>query len=100
MSPSHIRVGSSFHERASTTRRPNGATTTEWTFRRNSPQDACCSIHADLEVGRADNGCEHGIPYTHLMPSSAERTRKAIDAVFTPPSEASGDVTSMQQDGR
>jgi hypothetical protein len=34
--------------------------------------------------------------YTHLMPSSAERTRKAIDAVFAAP-EAAGDVTDMSQ---
>jgi integrase len=58
------------------------------------------SIRAVSEyLGHADPGFTLRV-YTHLMPSSAERTRKAIDAVFTPPSAASGDVTSMQQDGR
>jgi len=57
------------------------------------------SIRAVSEyLGHADPGFTLRV-YTHLMPSSAERTRKAIDALFTPPSEPSGDATSMQQDG-
>jgi site-specific recombinase XerD len=36
--------------------------------------------------------------YTHLMSSSADRTRKAIDAVFGP-DEDDGDVTSVSQAG-
>jgi hypothetical protein len=34
--------------------------------------------------------------YTHLMRSSAERSRKAIDAVFAP-DEAGTDLTQIQQ---
>jgi integrase len=34
-------------------------------------------------LGHADPGFTLRV-YTHLMPSSAERTRKAIDAVFGP----------------
>jgi hypothetical protein len=53
------------------------------------------SIRAVSEyLGHADPGFTLRV-YTHLMPSSAERTRKAIDAVFTPAS----DVTSMSQAG-
>jgi integrase len=53
------------------------------------------SIRAVSEyLGHADPGFTLRV-YTHLMPSSAERTRKAIDAVFTP----AGDVTSMSQAG-
>lgn len=36
--------------------------------------------------------------YTHLMPSSAERSRKAIDAVFAG-DEAAADLTQIQQVG-
>jgi integrase len=42
------------------------------------------SIRAVSEyLGHADPGFTLRV-YTHLMPSSAERTRKAIDAVFAP----------------
>lgn len=53
------------------------------------------SIRAVSEyLGHADPGFTLRV-YTHLMPSSAERTRKAIDAVFDP----AGDVTPMSQEG-
>ena len=48
-------------------------------------------------LGHADPGFTLRT-YTHLMPSSAERTRKAIDAVFAP-SEAGDDLTHIQQVG-
>ncbi|MDD9368992.1 MAG: tyrosine-type recombinase/integrase, partial [Acidimicrobiales bacterium] len=48
-------------------------------------------------LGHADPGFTLRT-YTHLMPSSAERTRQAIDAVFAAP-EAAGDVTDMSQQG-
>jgi integrase len=53
------------------------------------------SIRAVSEyLGHADPGFTLRV-YTHLMPASAERTRKTIDAVFDPPD----DVTSMSQEG-
>jgi len=48
-------------------------------------------------LGHADPGFTLRT-YTHLMPSSAERTRQAIDAVFAAPEDA-GDVTEIQQQG-
>jgi integrase len=56
------------------------------------------SIRAVSEyLGHADPGFTLRV-YTHLMPSSAERTRRAIDAVFGP-KEATGHVTDMSQAG-
>jgi hypothetical protein len=48
-------------------------------------------------LGHADPGFTLGT-YTHLMPSSAERTRRAIDAVFAVDGPAA-DGTYMAQDG-
>jgi integrase len=48
-------------------------------------------------LGHADPGFTLRV-YTHLMPSSAERTRRAIDAVFGP-EESAGHVTDMSQEG-
>jgi integrase len=54
--------------------------------------DAGESIKAVSEyLGHADPGFTLRI-YTHLMPTSAERTRKAIDVALTPADE-SGDAT-------
>ena len=56
------------------------------------------SIRAVSEyLGHADPGFTLRV-YTHLMPSSAERTRRAIDAV-SGPKEAVGHVTDMSQEG-
>jgi integrase len=56
------------------------------------------SIRAVSEYfGHADPGFTLRT-YTHLTPSSAERTRKAIDAVFGP-AGASADGTYMAQIG-
>jgi len=56
------------------------------------------SIRAVSEyLGHADPGFTLRV-YTHLMPSSAERTRRAIDAVFGP-KESAGDVTDMSKEG-
>jgi integrase len=56
------------------------------------------SIRAVSEyLGHADPGFTLRV-YTHLMPSSADGTRKAIDAV-SGPDEDDGDVTSMSQAG-
>jgi integrase len=48
-------------------------------------------------LGHADPGV-HLAVYTHLMPSSAQRTRRATDAVFGP-NEGAGHVTDMSQEG-
>jgi integrase len=56
------------------------------------------SIRAVSEyLGHADPGFTLRT-YTHLMPSSAERTRKAIDAVFDPDGAAT-DGTYVAQVG-
>jgi integrase len=56
------------------------------------------SIRAVSEyLGHADPGFTLRV-YTHLMPSSAERTRNAIDAVFRV-EDAPSDVTPMSQEG-
>ena len=56
------------------------------------------SIRAVSEyLGHADPGFTLRT-YTHLMPSSAERTRKAIDAVFAS-RKGSADGTYMAQVG-
>ena len=56
------------------------------------------SIRAVSEyLGHADPGFTLRT-YTHLMQSSAERTRKAIDVVFEPES-APVDLTDIQQVG-
>jgi integrase len=56
------------------------------------------SIRAVSEyLGHADPGFTLRV-YTHLMPSSAERTRRAIDAVFGP-EEGAGHATHMSQEG-
>ena len=48
-------------------------------------------------LGHADPGFTLRV-YTHLMPSSADRTRKAIDVVFDPET-AAADLTNFQQVG-
>jgi integrase len=56
------------------------------------------SIRAVSEyLGHADPGFTLRV-YTHLMPSSAERTRKVIDVVFEP-KPAAVDLTDIQQVG-
>jgi integrase len=56
------------------------------------------SIRAVSEyLGHADPGFTLRV-YTHLMPSSAERSRKAIDAVFAA-DEAEADLTQIQHVG-
>jgi len=56
------------------------------------------SIRAVSEyLGHADPGFTLRV-YTHLMPSSAERTRNAIDAVFRV-EDTPSDVTPMSQEG-
>lgn len=49
-------------------------------------------------LGHADPGFTLRV-YTHLMPSSGQRTRDAIDVALDGPSPAPGDVTAMSQDG-
>lgn len=49
-------------------------------------------------LGHADPGFTLRV-YTHLMPSSAERTRSAIDMAFTGSPASAADVTGMSQDG-
>jgi integrase len=56
------------------------------------------SIRAVSEyLGHPDPGFTLRV-YTHLMPSSAERTRRAIDAVLGP-KEVADHVTDMSQEG-
>jgi integrase len=49
-------------------------------------------------LGHADPGFTLRV-YTHVMPSSAERTRTAIDLPFACPSDQAADVTGMSHDG-
>ena len=61
--------------------------------------DAGENIRALSEyLGHADPGFTLRV-YTHLMPSSAERTRTAIDVAFAGPPAPAVDVTGMSQDG-
>ena len=61
--------------------------------------DAGENIRALSEyLGHADPGFTLRV-YTHLMPSSAERTRTAIDVALAGPPTPAADVTGMSQDG-
>ena len=61
--------------------------------------DAGENIRALSEyLGDADPGFALRV-YTHLMPSSAERTRTAIDGALAGPPTPAADVTGMSQDG-
>ena len=58
--------------------------------------DAGESIRALSEyLGHADPGFTLRI-YTHMMPSSRDRTRRAVDAIFGPSGEADGPQTAQQ----